>query len=501
MSSSVTRSDSHPSPQRLVIRNTLYVVTAQIIVTPLTVLMNAVMARQLGPAQFGQLYLATTLASLAFLFVEWGQGGALSGSIARDRSRAGLLLGSSLAWRGMASLLAGLLLIGGCVALGYDYTFLSVLALTLLVSLLGTFSFACHDVYRGFERTDFGAITYVGWQLLNAAVVIPLLLLGGGLHALLWAQMACAAVGGAVMWRSLKPMGVPGLQVEFTALRELLRTGTPFLIFGLVLALQNNLDALLLSKLASADSMGWYAATRKLVGLLIYPATALIAALYPTLCRLHVQDQTAFRHTAAGALHLTALAAAPIALCCGLFPDIGVRIFGMQNFDPAIDNLRVLAAYVFMVYFSMPLSSVLNAAGRQRAWAAVQLGCVALSVGLNLLLIPWCQSHYGNGSLGVSLSTVISECIMLSTGLWLLPRHVLDRVLLKRLSSAVTGGVLMAAVAWALRDLSSFIVAPLALLAYLAGIWLTGGIDAALWQEGRALLKGKSTLPATVNEP
>lgn len=479
------------SAQRLVIRNTLYVVAAQVIVTPLTVLMNAVMARQLGPAQFGQLYLATTLASLAFLFVEWGHGGALTGGIARDRSRAGLLLGSSLVWRTAAAVITSALILGACMALGYDRAFLSILALALLVSLLSTFSFACHDVYRGFERTDFGAISYVGWQLLSAMVVIPVLLYTSGLHALLWAQVACAAVGGVVMWWSLKPMGVPALQFNFTAMRELVHNGTPFLIFGLVLAVQTNLDALMLSRLASDEAMGWYAATRKLVGLLIYPAIALIAALYPTLCRLHVQDQHAFRSTAASGLHLTAIAVAPIALGCGLFPDIGVRIFGIEHFDPAADNLRILAAYVFMVYFSMPLSATLNAAGRQRVWAMVQLGCVALNAALNAMLIPWFQSNHGNGGLGVCLSTVISECIMLATGLWLLPKHVLDRALLRRLSSAIFGGALMAAVAWALRDLSSFVAAPLSILSYLVGIWLTGGIDTELLREGRALLKRK----------
>jgi O-antigen/teichoic acid export membrane protein len=480
-------------------RNTLFVVAAQVVVTPLTIVLNGIIARKLGPAEYGQLYLATTLAALAFLFVEWGHSGALTGGIARDRTRAGLLLGSSLAWRASTALIAALILVIACSALGYDRAFLSIVALALLTALFGTFSYACHDVFRGFERTDFGAITYVAWQFLSAAVVIPTLLLGGGIHALLLAQAACAVLGGLFMWFVLKPMGVPALKINMTAVRELMHAGTPFLIFALVIALQTNIDALMLSKLGSAESMGWYAASRKLIGLLIYPANALVTALYPTLCRLYVHDRTAFRVTSASALHLTAIAVTPIALGCGLFPDLGIRIFSIESFGKAAINLQIMAGYILMVYFSMPLGSTLTAAGKQRAWAAAQLLCVALNAALNSLLIPWFQVHYQNGSLGVCVSTVFSEALMLGTGLWLLPKQILDRALIKKLVAAAFGGALMALTAWSMTSFSSFVVAPIAIVAYILGIWLAGGIDVTTLQEGRRLLRGNPTTPSINN--
>jgi O-antigen/teichoic acid export membrane protein len=480
-------------PQRLVIRNTLFVVAAQLVVTPLSIVVNAIVARKLGAAHFGQLYLATSFAALAFLFVEWGHSGALTGSVARDRSRAGLLLGSSMVWRFAAALLTAVLLISACAWLNYERDFLTVLALALLVSLLGTFAFACNDVFRGFERTDFGAITYVSWQALNAAVVIPVMWLGGGLHALLSAQAACAAVGAIGMWFLLKPMGVPRVHASLETIKELTKAGAPFLILGLVITLQTNIDAFLLSKLGSAESVGWHAAARKLIGLLVYPANALIAALYPTLCRLHLQDQHAFRATAASALQLTALAVMPVALSCAFFPDIGVRIFSLDEYGAAADNLRILAAYVLLVYFSMPLSSSLTAAGKQRPWAIAQASCLLLGATLDVLLIPWFQRHYGNGGLGVCVATLSSEVVMVSVGLWLLPPGILNTLLVRKLLAALLGATCMALVAWSLRAFSSFIAAPLALTAYVLGIWAVGGIDSSLLSKGRALLRGQPT--------
>lgn len=478
--------------QRLVLRNTLYLVAAQIIAVPLSVLVNAIVARTLGPSEFGHLYLATTFASFAFLFVEWGQSGTLTGSVARDRSRAGELLGSGLVWRAGTALLISLLLIATCRLLGYDSYFLLILSLVLVVSALGTISMACHDVFRGLERTDFGAMTYVAWQLLTAIVVVPTLLLGGQLKSLLIAQIICAGIGAVFLLHSLAPMGIPKLAPRLPTIKQLFTSGTPFLMFGLVIALQPNIDALFLSKLASPEAIGWHAAARKLTGLLVYPAVALISALYPTLCRLQIEDRAAFRDTVASALRVTALVAMPIALGCAWFPDIGIRIFSRESYGPAENNLRVLAVHLLLVYFSMPLGSCLTAAGRQRAWAATQFACVVVSVILDPLLIPWFQARTGNGGLGVCIATAISELLMVTAGLYLLPKGILDRSLVRKLSLALLAGVALSAVAWSLSSFSSFIAAPLAMTAYGICLWMTGGLDRAQLDTMRALFSRKA---------
>jgi O-antigen/teichoic acid export membrane protein len=293
------------------------------------------------------------------------------------------------------------------------------------------------------------------------------------------------------MWHWLKPMGVPHLHASLAVIKELLKAGTPFLIFGLVMVLQINIDATLLSKFGSAESVGWHAVARKLTGLLVFPASALITTLYPTLCRLYLQDQQAFRNTAGSALQLTTLAVMPIALSCALFPDVGIRIFGMDEYGAAADNLRILAAFILLLYFSMPLSSALTAAGRQRPWAIAQVISLVMGSILDLLLIPWFQTHHGNGGLGVCVAALSSELLMVSIGLWLLPSGILNSALLRKLLAALAGAVCMALVAWWLHRFNSFVAAPFALTAYVLGVWLAGGIDSTMLSKSRAILRGQ----------
>jgi O-antigen/teichoic acid export membrane protein len=479
------------APQRLILRNTLLLVGAQVLAAPLSILINAVAARRLGPTDFGQLYLATTFSSLAFLVVEWGQSGTLTGMVARDRSHAGQLLGSGLTLRLALLPVVLLTLVAGCALAGYDSRFLRVLSWVLLAAAFGTVASACQDIMRGYERTDIAGASIVAAQFLGVSIVVPTLLLIGNLTSFLIAQAACAAAGALVLVRLLPTLGVPRLSVSRNTCRALLSAGTSFLLFNLIVALQPNVDAVFLSKLASPEAIGWQAAARKLTGLLIFPASALTAALYPTLSRLFAEDRDTYRATTAAALRAIPAIALPIALCCALFPRVGIDLFGEGGYGPAAANLRILALFILLLYMTMPLSAALLAAGRQRAWATAQFGCVALSAVADPWLIPWFQSHTGNGGLGVCVSTVAGETMMVAAGLSLLPREVLDRTLWRSYGSIASSGSVMAAVALALSRLGPYAAAPAALIGYAACMWLTGGLDKSQLELLQSLVRRK----------
>jgi O-antigen/teichoic acid export membrane protein len=460
-----------------VFRNAGLLVAAQALAAPIAVLVNAVAARKLGAADFGNLYQALTFSSFVFLFVEWGQANVLMAKVATRRDRAGQLLGSALVFRLGAAVAVGILVSLCCLLAGYDHHFVTVLALVMVGATCATVSSACQDVLRGFERTDFAAACFVGWQLLSAAVVVPVLLSGAGIYGLLLAQVGCAAAGCAFVVLMLPRLQVPSLAASATSVKELFSAGRPFLVFGLVLLLQPLVDAAMLSKLATAQEMGWYAAARKLVGVAIYPASALVMALYPTLCRVRTESMDVYRSTVAEALYAVAVVVVPLALGCGLFPGLGVSIFGQSAYGPAENDLQVLAAYVALVYFSMPIGSCLASSGRQNAWTAVQFACVIVSLVLDPPLIGWFHDRMGNGGLGVCVAAVVSEVLMVVGGLTLLPEGVLTKVPGRKLLAVALSGVAMAAAAFWTTGLDQVLRALAAVIAYVLCLQLSGGFN------------------------
>ena len=68
---------------------------------------------------------------------------------------------------------------------------------------------------------------------------------------------------------------------------------------------------------------------------------------------------------------------------------------------------------------------------------------------------------------------------MVAIGLYLLPDGIFDRSHLRSFASVAAAGLTMALTALALSSLTPYAAAPLALLAYVACLWFTGGLDKA----------------------
>jgi O-antigen/teichoic acid export membrane protein len=469
--------DGRASDRRLLMRNTLFLSLAQIVGMPLSILLSVFTGRYLGVTALGYLYLATTFNAFAFIAVEWGQFGALPLLVAPDHSRAGRLLGTALVWRGALSLFATGALLVGSYLLGYNVRVLQAIALASAVFSISAISNACIFTVFGFERTDIAARRQVFEQFTTVLVVAPVLVLWGNLNAMLTATALVACVVLVFVSRAIRPVGIGRLTYDFGTLRLLLKQGTPFVFVNLAMQLQPYIDALFLSKLGSADSVGWLAASKRLIGVLIFPAAALGGAFFPTLCRLHATNKEAFIATSSSSLRMVSLLVFPVAIGCLLFPDIGIAVFSRRSFGPAEDDLRVLSAFLFLVYFSMAIGQCVLAAGRQRPWAIVQSLCVGVSLALDPVLVTWFQRHRSNGGLGVCWTSVLSEGLVVGCGIVMSPRGLFDGRVLRAFARAAVAGAAMAAVARALRHLSSFAVAPLAVAIYVVILWLIGGIE------------------------
>jgi O-antigen/teichoic acid export membrane protein len=279
--------------------------------------------------------------------------------------------------------------------------------------------------------------------------------------------------------RALRGIGTGALRYERAALKQLFSLGTPFVFFWLAMALQPQVNAMFLSKLVPAEVIGWYGVSQRLIGLILFPASALIGALYPTLCRLYMEDKDAFVSTSRNALYGVSLLAIPAAVGTGLFPELGVAIFGSEEFAGAEDHLRLMSVFVFLVYFSMPLGTSILAANKQKAWAAVQCVCIAIGVIGNPLLIPYFQERMKNGAMGTCLTVVIAEAIVVGCGIALAPRGLFDRGFFKSMFFSVVAGAAMVGVALVTKPISMFLAVPASLLAYGVVAWFSGAVQPA----------------------
>jgi O-antigen/teichoic acid export membrane protein len=327
--------------------------------------------------------------------------------------------------------------------------------------------------------------------LLGLVFVVPALLLGGKLGAALIAQAAASAIVMLAVGVFTGKMRLGMFRFDPGVLTTLFKSGSSFMIFGFALALQPNVDMLFLSKLSSAEVVGWQAAAQRVMSVVMMPASAVVAALYPTLARLHAEDPRGYRETTSRALQATFVLAVPMALGCALYRDIATQLFSRKLFGPIQMNLLVLSALVFLLYVSMPLGAAILAAGRQRRFAVVQTLCVIVSLVLDPLLIPLFQRRYNNGGIGVCVAGVVSEVLMVGGGIFLIPEGVIDRPLLKSMGKGILAGAAMIGVARILNGVTPYAAGPVVLVSYFVALFLVGGVDRQQIESARQAIAQK----------
>jgi len=474
-----TPGDRAAVASRIFGRNLLALIASQFVTTPVSLVVNAMLARALGADSFGAIYLATTVLTLAFLLVDWGGQAQIAAEIARDRSAAPRIFGTGLVFR--LALGAGMLLGLPLFAAAMDYSAIvrTALALGAFRFALSTIGTLCNAVMRGYERVHWHAAATVTGTLLDAALVIGTLVAGGKLREALVAQIVAAALTLVLQVALVLRLGFGRPRVSPQAFHALIGGGFSFFMLEAVLYAQPYIDASFLSALAPAAALGWYSAATRVTGVLVFPSLAMNLALYPTLARLWTDDRVTYQTMVQLALRAVTILGLLAATGTVIFAGTVVRLVYGDGYAPAAVNLALLSVYVVFVYTNILLGTVLVAARKQVKWAIVQSLCLVGSATLNPTLIPWAQSTYGNGGAGVCICVGLVEIIMTALGLGLLPNGVLQRSLLRTAVSSVIAAAGLVLVAWLCGGVT-WLALTLSIPVYFGLIWLQGEVDADL---------------------
>jgi O-antigen/teichoic acid export membrane protein len=483
--------DAVHSAARGVARGIVALLASRFVTIPLSILVNAILARRLGASDFGAIYLANMGLGVAFLFVDFGTMPQAISMVARDHSSASRVLGAGIALR----LALGLLLLAALPQLtrflGYSDTVRMVFFLTAIRSLVGSGAAMAGAVVQGFERISLHARLTVVTTILDGAIVIPVLLLGGGLHAALVSQIAGSMLALAVWFVALQRIGAARIAFAFADVLQLARGGVGFVVFDLAIRFQPYLDADFLEKLASRQAVGWYAAANRIQGALLLPVLTLNFAIYPSMARLWSSDPQSYARLTRVGLRAVLLFGMVAAVGAVLFAEPAVAIiYGKDAYGPAAQNLQVLSVYIVLLYLSMVLGCAILATGRQLLWAGVQALCIPLTLVIDPLLIPWFQERFGNGGLGVCANLAAEEVLMVCGGLLLVPRIVLSRSLLADAARSLASGVAMAACGLLLRPLPALAI-PASAAVYFGAQALLGGFDAEMLEQIRGIFRRK----------
>ncbi|MBV9545314.1 MAG: flippase [Chloroflexi bacterium] len=330
------------------------------------------------------------------------------------------------------------------------------------------------------ERLEYTAAVSVLGTLLRVVLGAIVLFSGFGLIGLAAVSAVNNVVSASVLYVLQSRVHLP--EAAHGSVRWI-RESWPLFLNQLLQGLFFKIDALLLPGLGGLAAAGAYGAAYRVSEGAGIISSSFTLALFPRLSRtadLAEAYRLGLRMLLQIALPLTAgvaLLSAPIVAIVG----------GQQYLPDSATALAILICYLPLSYANGLTQYVLIAAGRQRLLTVAFVAVFIFNVAGNVLLIP----RYT--FVGAALVTVLSEVVLLVPF-----RHAVRAIaphvsLMAEARAPLIATILMAPVAWWLRDAIHPIAAIIAGAAvYAAALYSTGGIDTRQQQVLRSLVRSRA---------
>ncbi len=391
--------------RRTIFANIAALATGQAIAMALGLVTHAILARAVGPADYGILGFAGAVISYFGVVAALGIDTWATREIAADRNRVREVTGTATALRLALSTVAfvGVVIL---IALWGRGPIVGAVVLiqgaSLFIAAL-SFDFA----FQGIERMEAVARRQVLSAVIALAGIAVSLNLGGGIVASA-AVLQCAAATAtlAMIWEFTRTVGFPviGRRILSTW-RGILRETAPLAVTGLLVSLYAYIDVVMLGFMRPNVEVGLYVASVRILTIGLVAAAVLRTAILPVLARLHaspIERRVAGAHNAA-----FVTAAGGLAAIGGfvLAPDILTVIYG-NDFREAAPVLRLLMINLLFANVAEVFHTQLVAWRLQNQQMIIMAGGAALNIALNLVAIP----RYGME--GAALATIASTLLV-----------------------------------------------------------------------------------------
>jgi O-antigen/teichoic acid export membrane protein len=414
----------------------------RVLVTGMSAVGTAVVARLLGVGSFGELSSALAAFWLAAALSDFGFGLVLGRDLAFDPPARGRLLRAALHVQVAWSLLPALALVALAGASGFTETrglVLLVLAPAVAFDGLG----GARQMFFVLYRTRQLAAIDIATNVVQLGAMVAVAAAGGGPVGV----AATLSLGSILNTVAVARAGfrlVDGAPPTAADRRRLLTRALPLGLASFTASVYFTADLVLLGWLVDRSDLGEYAAACKVLSLLVaVPGLVMLAAL-PGLATA-AQDRDALTALAARVGHWLVVLGLPLCVGAGVFARPLVHVLFGAGYDGAIPLLRILALAGAIAMLGNLLGTLLVARSVVRPMLVQNALAAVLNVGGNLLLVP---------VYGVTASawlTVATEIFVCASSLYVLRGRVGYSALLNAATRPAVALVGMAATGAALQ--------------------------------------------------
>ncbi len=387
------------------IANVLWLFGDRALRLSVSVITTIIVARYLGPSQFGLLSFVLAIYSMLVVIPGFGLNSVVVSMIIREPSRLGPILGSTFSIQILAGIATYCLL-----AAGSRFHYAENPQIVLLISIIGlALMLKCFEIFRYWFESQV-KIKYVVWGELTvflgmSLARIILVARESSLVAFAWLHLVEAflfASSYVLVWH-LKGYTLDSFSISKKRVLRLLNDGWPLFLSGIAAIIYMRIDQLMLRELIGNEAVGVYSAAVRLSEVWYFVPVVVSMSFFPKLLKLKEHSDKKYMFALEAQMSMLVLFAVMMAIIVFFVAPLIVEVTFGPDFRPAASVLVIHIWTSIFVFIGVASGKWYLAEGLQKlAFYRTAIGA-ASNVLLNFILIP------AYGISGAAIATLISQ--------------------------------------------------------------------------------------------
>lgn len=393
---------------------------AEIVTKAIGALLYMVLARYLGPSEFGIYSIAISFVTIFSIIANLGVDPFLVKEIARDPVKTAPLLQSAVTIKLLGSLTSYIAILSCIIFLPYNHITKSAILVFSFTIFFRAINDLFDSIYRGTQRMEMCALMRISRSCITVAIIFLFILFK---KDILWIT-ASHPITGLILLSYFYAFSIRGTFFTFSFsynienLKNLIWQSLPFLTLGVIHIISAKTDVIMLSFFTTTKDVGLYDAANQIILILLVLPSIVSQVLYPYMSKQYGQS----RHGITRSVNLTTRYLSFIGIPTSILIFFGseqiiLRLYG-NEFSTSFNILRVMSVGVSIAFIRSILSWVLVAIDKVNLMMKFGLVTLSLNILINFILIPI------YGAVGAAIATVISMFITTTSILILLKKDL-----------------------------------------------------------------------------
>ena len=413
------------------VHNAGWIIGEKIIYKLLAFFISLIMARYLGPGNYGLINYATAYTTFFASLCTLGINSVIVKDFVDHPAESGETIGTTLILRMISSVLSVGIIVGIVAIIESDEPMtilvVTLCSISLIFKVFDTFNYWFQSRLQSKYSAMANLIAYVVMSIYKVILVMQN-------KSIEWFAVSTSidyiVIAVCLLWIYKKQKG-PRFSFSLRKAKSLLSRSSSFIVSGLMVSIYASTDKLMLKKMLDENSVGYYSLAVTIAAMWTFVLNAIIDTAYPSIMKLHERNKVEYERRNKQLYAIVFYMSIGVSALISVMAEPLIRILYGEVYLPTVTSLRIIVWYTAFSYLGGARNAWIVCEEKQKFLKYIYAGSAGLNVLLNLIFIPiW----GGAGAAGASLITQISTIFlfpMLVPSLRRNTKLILEAIMLK----------------------------------------------------------------------